>query len=134
MNRSDKIFIFIVIIFTISLYASSQYIIHLMSGSRKEVVVYYQDNEFARYDLYENQVFVVPGRLGDIHVEIVDERVRVIEETSPLNICSSDGLFGGWKSQVNDPIVCLPNETYIMIEAIDGEIPPNEYDEDSMTR
>ena len=95
MNRSDKIFIFIVIIFTISLYASSQYIIHLMSGSRKEVVVYYQDNEFARYDLYENQVFVVPGRLGDIHVEIVDERVRVIEETSPLNICSSDGLFGG---------------------------------------
>lgn len=134
MNKSDKILIAIVILFTISLYASSQYIIHLMAGDRKEVVVYYKDVEYARYDLYTDQQFVVPGKLGDIHVEIVDERVHVVEETSPLNICSSEGLFGGWKSQPNDPIVCLPNETYIMIEAIEGEVPPNEHGEDSTTR
>lgn len=134
MNTADKILIAIVIIFTIGLYASSQYVIALMADQQKEVVVYFQDKEFARYRLEENQEFVVPGKLGDIHVEIRDERVRVVEETSPLNICSTEGIFGGWKSQPNDPIVCLPNETYIMIEATEGDNIDNEYDEDSMTR
>lgn len=133
MNRADKIFIALVVIFTISLYASSRIVVKMMDGERKEVVVYYQDNEFARYDLYTDQIFIVPGNNGDITVQIEDERVRVVEETSPLNICSIEGIFGGWKSEPNDPIVCLPNETYIMIESTQEPL-PNDYNEDSTTR
>lgn len=133
MNRSDKIFITIVIILTIGLYVSSQAIINLMAGDELQVVVYYKDKEFARYDIRQDGLFTVPGELGDIQFEINDERVRVVEETSPLNICSSEGLFGGWKSKPNDPIVCLPNQTYIMIESSVDQI-DNPDDEDFITQ
>lgn len=48
---------------------------------------------------------------GDITIEIVDEKVRVEKETSPLKYCS----IQGYVSDPGKPIICLPNAFYVVI-------------------
>lgn len=57
--------------------------------------------------VFENYYFV-KGKLGYVKIEYNKKRIRVVEETSPYNICSSQGYSS------NAPIVCLPN--YVSIK------------------
>jgi hypothetical protein len=54
-----------------------------------------------------------PVLLGDITIEIASRRVRVKEEVSPLHYCS----LQGWIEQPGLPIVCAPNQFFVIIEA-----------------
>lgn len=64
---------------------------------------------------FENNYFV-KGKLGFVHIEYnkTTKKIRVVEETSPYNICSNQGYSN------NAPIVCLPN--YISIKFSKSEV------------
>ena len=85
------------------------------AGREKEVVVSYKDREILRKSLSLNDVYTVKGTLGDVQVEVKDKRVRVEKENSPNHLCS----IQGWVEDANRPIVCLPNNIVVQIEAGD---------------
>ncbi len=65
----------------------------------------------------DNFLFTIPNTNGDNHlvIEYKDNKVRVIEETSPQNICQ----LQGWSNSPLKPITCLPNNLVILIKAKD---------------
>jgi hypothetical protein len=82
------------------------------------VSVYIETTLVDQYSLYDNQTIVFsqttyPILLGDITLEIANERIRVEKETSPLNICSAQG----WVGTPGLPIICAPNYFMAVIEA-----------------
>lgn len=111
MNRQDKIFITLVTLATLLLLVFSDRIFNIASG-QVAAVVYYKNDEIARYSMEKNQIVTHQGTLGDVVIEILDEKVRVVSETSPLHYCS----IQGWVKNKFVPIVCLPNEMVIQIE------------------
>ncbi len=60
-----------------------------------------------------NDHFVVEGVLGPVTIERANGMVRVIDETSPQNICQ----FQGATNSRLKPLTCLPNEVIIRIES-----------------
>ena len=62
-------------------------------------------------------MYTVKGTLGDVQVEVKDKRVRVEKENSPYHLCS----IQGWVEDANRPIVCLPNNIVVQIEANDAD-------------
>jgi hypothetical protein len=58
-----------------------------------------------------NDKYTVQGTLGEVFIEVKDNRIRVEKETSPLHICS----IQGWIEYANVPITCLPNHVVIVI-------------------
>lgn len=48
---------------------------------------------------------------GDITIEILDQKVRVEKETSPLKYCSIQGFV----DEPGRPVICLPNAFYVVI-------------------
>jgi hypothetical protein len=53
-----------------------------------------------------------PVFLGDITLEVIDGRVRVEKESSPLHYCS----IQGWVKEPGMPIICAPNYFMVVIE------------------
>jgi len=81
------------------------------------VNVYYEFNVIDTHELYANQSFVYkkddyPRLLDDITLEITNGKVRIAEETSPLNYCS----LQGWVDHSGTPIICAPNYFMVIIE------------------
>lgn len=128
MNRSDKIFIVIVLIFSLMIYISSDVLFNLMTSDDTQAVVYVDDKEYGRYSMRQDQEIVIPGTLGDVIVEIKDERVRIQTETSPLHICS----LQGWVDRAYVSLICLPNGVVVQIENSNNQI--QEPDVDSLTQ
>lgn len=56
--------------------------------------------------------YTVLGSNGDVVIEFDKNRVRVIDEISPLNVCQNQG----WSSSPLKPITCLPNNIVILVE------------------
>ncbi|MCR0610040.1 NusG domain II-containing protein [[Clostridium] innocuum] len=117
MNKADKLFIMIVAICACLLYVPLVWSAYRDAGRDKEVVVSYKDREILRKSLALNDVYTVKGTLGDVQVEVKDKRVRVEKENSPYHLCS----FQGWVEDANRPIVCLPNNIVVQIEASDTD-------------
>lgn len=112
MNRSDKIFLTLLIGLTLAFYLFSNTLFELLSSDSLIAVVYHRDRVYARLNLQQDQTITVPGELGDVVVEVKDNRVRIQTETSPLHICS----LMGWVDKANMTLTCLPNHVYIIIE------------------
>lgn len=117
MNKADKIFILVVVISSALFYVPLFWIYAQEKNKAKEVVVSYKNEEVLRVDVSLDHSYNVKGSLGDVIVEIKDKQVRVKRETSPQNLCS----IQGWVKDSNRPIVCLPNNIVVMIEAVDEE-------------
>ena len=117
MNKADKLFIMIVAICACLLYVPLVWSAYRDAGRDKEVVVSYKDREILRKSLVLNDVYTVKGTLGDVQVEVKDKRVRVEKENSPYHLCS----IQGWVEYANRPIVCLPNNIVVQIEASDTD-------------
>ena len=117
MNKADKLFIMIVAICACLLYVPLVWSAYRDAGRDKEVVVSYKDREILRKSLALNEVYTVKGTLGDVQVEVKDKRVRVEKENSPYHLCS----IQGWVEDANRPIVCLPNNIVVQIEASDTD-------------
>lgn len=64
------------------------------------------------YDTSTEHIYVVEGTNGPVTIEYNDGAVRVIDETSPQNICQQQG----WSNTPVKPITCLPNNIVIIIK------------------
>jgi hypothetical protein len=83
------------------------------------VSVYIESSLVEQYSLYEEQqITYLPedyaSLQGPLTLEIADEGMRIIEETSPLNICSNQG----WIRDPGLPLICAPNQFMAVIEVI----------------
>ena len=86
-----------------------------------EVVVYYKNNIILNVPISQDEIYKVNGTLGDVTIEVNNNKVRVNEETSPRHLCSNQG----WISKTYETIICLPNEIIIKIEgsnSLDGVV------------
>lgn len=128
MNRSDKIFISIVLLVTIGLFFSTSNIAKAINVEDSQAVFTYKDKEIRRIDMTENGLYTIQGELGDVVVEIKDGQIRIAEEISPRNYCS----LQGWVSKSNTPIVCLPNKVVVIIESTHNGV--EDQDEDIIIR
>lgn len=107
MNKNDiKLIIILLILILITLI-----IINTTKEQGNTAVVYYEDKEVLKIDLSINKEYKVKGFLGDVVIEVKDNKVRVIEETSPNNICQKQGYI----KDSTKTIVCLPNKIIIKI-------------------
>lgn len=125
MNKADKIFLAILLVISIALYGSIRWLVSASTSDQKVAVVTYKDKEVLRIDMKNDGTYTVDGTLGDVIIEVKDNKIRVEEETSPYNICS----IQGWVEYARVPIVCLPNHVMILIQAA-----PNDDDEDITVR
>lgn len=112
LNRYDKFLIIFILITSIVLYASMEYFVRSSTGLLKVAVVSYQNTEVLRIDMSVDNNYTIKGTLGDVFIEVVDNKIRVEKETSPYHLCS----IQGWVEFANVPIVCLPNQVVILIE------------------
>lgn len=113
MNRWDKAYICIIIFVSIVMYIPIYMHANMYKNAEKEIVVQYKNQEILRKDMKENANYYVDGTLGTVEIEVKDGAVRVEKETSPNHLCS----IQGWVKNVNQPIICLPNEIIVRIEA-----------------
>lgn len=111
MNKHDKIFIGFLILVVIVLYIPSLIQMMINQTNEKMFVVYYRDQEVLRQKLSIDDTYIVDGVLGDVVIEVKDDKVRVEKENSPYHICS----IQGWVDDASTPIICLPNEIVVKI-------------------
>lgn len=113
MNKADKIFICLVVLSAILL--SIPLWVHDWQNRDKEkmVVVQYRNEEVLREDLHKDGVYTLQATLGEVKIEVKDDAVRVEKENSPYHLCS----IQGWVADTGRPIICLPNELVVQIEA-----------------
>ena len=74
-----------------------------------------ESNPTYRRCFTEAEITCVMGELGVVVIEYNAGRVRVIEETSPQNICR----LQGFTDSPFHPLTCLPN--YVVITVINDE-------------
>lgn len=81
------------------------------------VSVYLDQTFIEQHSLYEDQSITYmpddyPFLLGPLTLQIDDARMRISQETSPLNICSKQG----WIHEPGMPLICAPNQFLAVIE------------------
>jgi len=138
MKKSDYILVIGLIIVSIG---SIFLVRYLQQGSQIEdgiAVVVYQNQEVIRIELntgnYQvinpdyvvdinevDKIYTVVGTLGNVYIQIENNMVSVIDETSPQNICQIQGQT----NSTLKPLTCLPNDLIVRIEA-----PMSEDDDD----
>ena len=109
MNKRDLI----VIIFFLVVSSIFIFLLNLSSADSAVALVYYENDVILRIDMTINETYKVDGYNGEVVIEVHDGSVRVIKETSPLNICSKQGFI----SKTNEAIYCLPNKIIIKLES-----------------
>ena len=112
MNRSDKVFIGLVLLLSITLFLSTSRLAKAINANDAVAVVVHRDKEVLRINMNEDGLYKLNGDEGPMVIEVNDGAIRVKEEVSPLNYCS----LQGWVSKTNTPIVCLPNRVIIEVE------------------
>ncbi len=113
MNKADKLFILLLIISALLLYIPLFVQDWQNKDKQKNVVVQYKNQEILRVDLMQDKTYQVQAALGEVTIEVKDGAVRVEKETSPYHLCS----IQGWVKDTGRPIICLPNELVVQIEA-----------------
>lgn len=111
MNRTDKIFIGIVILTSIALFFSVGFLADSINIDNAYAIVTFRDKEALRINMNEDGLYPFKGEEGPMVIEVANGAIRVKEEVSPLNYCSKQG----WVSTTNTPIVCLPNSVMIIV-------------------
>lgn len=109
MNKFDIILCIIILIIGLSIYG----IFKINSGNSKEAIIYYENKEVLKIDLSDKtlRTYNVAGYNGNVVIETVDGKVRVINEISPKHLCSKQGYI----SNSYESIICLPNKIVIQI-------------------
>lgn len=115
-NKIDLFILIFSIVFVLLVVVMGNVITGSVSGAYKYVVVSIDGQDKFKYNLNENRIIELKKDtyktlLGDMVIEIKDNRVRVSKEESPKNYCSKQG----WVSSVATPIVCLPNAVVVTI-------------------
>lgn len=136
MKRNDYILFGVVLIIGLLSYIGMKIYESRTNLDDGKAVVYYFDQPVLEIELAtglytvldedsvihvdeDNYTYTVKGYPYDsntqnvVVIEYNNNRVRVIDEVSPQNICQKQG----WSSSPLSPITCLPNNVVIVIEA-----------------
>ncbi len=114
MNKSDIKLILGLIILVI-LVSALMFIINIATvNGTKKALVYYDNDLILSIDLDDSEFreYKVSGYNGDVILNASNGKVRVVEEISPLHICS----YQGWIDSPHEIIICLPNRIVVKIE------------------
>lgn len=113
MNKNDYILIVILVVIIFS----SILITNKDSKASNEAIVYYNNEIALRIDLNTKlQDYVVKGYNGDVKIKAGEGKIKVMQENSPLHLCSKQGYI----SKSHETIVCLPNKIVIKLESNDN--------------
>lgn len=113
MNKKDIILCLIIL-----LISGLFYIIFNINNndndSEKKAVVYFENKEVLKIDLSDKSYreYDVLGYNGNVKIETIDGKVRVVDEISPYHLCSKKGYI----SKGYESVICLPNKVIIKIE------------------
>jgi hypothetical protein len=125
MKKNDILIISVIFLVGILSYG----ILMFLGGNQEASIgtIYYDNEPIISVDLldgtytiinndYINEIqgdlFSVKGELGPVIVLYEDGKLRVIDETSPQNICQEQGA----SSSALKPITCLPNRIVILFD------------------
>lgn len=111
MNKHDIILCISLIFIGLFIYG----IIYLTNSEGSKAIVYYENKEVLSVDLSINNKYTVTGYNGDVNLEVIDGKIRVTDEISPLHLCSHQGFI----SKSYESIICLPNKVVVKIEDSD---------------
>lgn len=126
-NKHD-IFVYILsFLLVVCLLVVSNVITSKAEGKIKYAIVTIEGKQKFKLDMSEDKELILkkdkyPSLLGEMIIEIKNNRVRVKKEESPLHYCSMQG----WVDSVATPIVCLPNAVVITI--MGQEVPDNDWE------
>jgi hypothetical protein len=117
-KKPQDVYAFSIFLVIISIIFSLTQLYNLPQGDMF-VSVYIESILVEQYDLYEDSSIEFlpqdhPSLLGPLTLAITNERIKIIEETSPLNICSQQG----WVDTPGLPLVCAPNFFLAVIETL----------------
>lgn len=111
MNKNDIKLVAILLLISIIILV----IFNLNKINGNIAKVYYENELILTIDLNNNNEYIVNGYNGEVKIKVLNKKLKVVEENSPLHICSKQGYI----SSSNENIVCLPNKIVIRIEAED---------------
>ena len=110
MNKND-IKLFLILMLLILLF----FLFKSINNSKEKVAnVYYNDELIKTISLSVDGKYTVEGYNGEVVMEVKENKIKVIEETSERNLCSKQGY--------GDVIICLPNKIVIKVENNDSEL------------
>lgn len=108
MNKSDiKLMIIISLICIIIILSLNLF----KNGNSKYATVYYDTKEILKIDMSINHIYEVNAYNGKVKIEVKNNKIRVVEEKSPLHLCSKQGYI----TNSYETIVCMPNKLVIEI-------------------
>lgn len=112
MNKSDYVLIAFLGLIIAGLFA----FLSLDKSSVNNALVYYDNDLVLSIDLNTKlKEYKVKGYNGDVFIKAGEGKIKVIEEKSPLHLCSKQGYI----SKSYETIVCLPNKIVIKLESND---------------
>ena len=76
-------------------------------------IVEYKEKIILEFDITKNDIYEFEGSYGKMHLEVKDEKFRVIDVECPNHNCEQMG----WHNIDSiSPIVCMPNEVIIYMK------------------
>ena len=108
MNKNDLFLISILLVISVG----ALILFSLNQKDCETAKVYYEDKIILEIDLSINKTYIVDGYNGQVEIEVKNKKIRVIDEVSPLHLCSKQAYI----SKSYETIVCLPNKIIIKIE------------------
>jgi len=126
-NKYDIIVYVLSFILILGLLLTSNSISKKAEGKIKYAIITIEGKQKYKLNMNEDIEIVLtkdkyPSLLGEMIIEIKDNKVRVKKEESPLHYCSMQG----WVDSVAKPIVCLPNAVIVTI--MGQEVPDNDWE------
>lgn len=114
MNKNDFKLILIVIVLVIFLLI----FFYKPKEEASFAIVYYKSEIVLKIDLNIDKIYEVNGDNGIVKIEVLNKKIRVIEETSNYNLCSKQGFI----SNKGESIICLPNKIIIELPSDDIDV------------
>lgn len=109
MNKNDVRLVCIIGFFSVVFII----FLKLFSKSGSTAFVYYDGNLIKTIDLGYDSNYVVNGYNGDVYISVLNGKIKVEDEESPLHLCSKQGYI----DSSYESIVCLPNKIVINISS-----------------
>jgi hypothetical protein len=114
---NTRIFTFYDLIIIFILIAASLLSIPYLNNNRPSTVIIYKDNNiYAKYPLNKNREITVNGYHGPMNIEILNGRIRIVSSTCQKQICVNYGYINKSFQQ----LICVPNHILIEIQSKNG--------------
>ncbi|MEO6024230.1 MAG: NusG domain II-containing protein [Burkholderiales bacterium] len=87
-------------------------------GAGDLVIVRSKGQVVSELSLQRNRTLSVTGPLGATVIEVKDQRVRIVSDPSPRQIC----VHHGWLKHVGEMALCLPNQVSVEVADARGRV------------